>query len=812
MSRNVWIPWEQPVLSSDTDYGVVSASSINTSANSYPWKALDGIMAGNTTSWEAMTGVVPAWWMWKLPHRVKIYSLTLFNKYSGTNKVTHEVNVYADENMNIQIGSTAEFEPTAFSVAEVIPDDPVITDTIKINCISAYNTGQVYVGLGEVILTAEMEVTEYEVAFCDWDGTVLSTDWVVSGGSATAPSDPVRSGYEFTGWDVSFDNITEDTVVTAQYRSSSVTGAYCVNFKNYDDSLLKTEYVLLGGSATAPTVPEREGYNFSGWDKSLDNITADTDIKATFTPKVYHTVRFLDWNNTVLKTETVEDGCVATAPDDPVRSGYRFKGWNNTFFEVTADMTITALYEKLVYYYVYFRDWDGTILKRDYVLKGEDAVPPDDPEREGYYFDGWDKSYTNVLSTVSTTAVYERDIEYVYVSFYDDEGNWLSDAEIESGTAARPPLAPEKEGYIFDHWDADFSCVTEDMDVHAVYREEILKRQIYIYDRMGAFVKSVDRVISATIHDSLDGELTFEFSTLADRSVELCVGYVAVFEKYCFNIVRVTKSIVSGIMTTAVSCEHISYVLNDDIYKVEDCSYSGTPYRVLDNILYGTPFVVGVVEIDTVIRIEVSQETTRRALVMQAVGLCGGEIEYDGYSINIRQHRGSTERKDLLEMRNVTDVSVTYENRIAAASYSVSFYKAVDYAVGDDVSICFSPLGINTYTRIVSIEYNPFYRYSITVEVGDHKPELTDYLAEKEKEDVEKNNILKELKEKVAELEKTVKEINDQYKKLLEKCKLVKNISVSDTQFTVSFEDKTSAKYNYTADTMGRMTSITKVN
>jgi hypothetical protein len=51
----------------------------------------------------------------------------------------------------------------------------------------------------------------------DYDGSVLKTETVESGKSATAPADPVREGYTFAGWDKSFDNVTEDITVTAKY-------------------------------------------------------------------------------------------------------------------------------------------------------------------------------------------------------------------------------------------------------------------------------------------------------------------------------------------------------------------------------------------------------------------------------------------------------------------------------------------------------------------------------------------------------------------------------------------------------------------
>lgn len=64
-----------------------------------------------------------------------------------------------------------------------------------------------------------------------------------------------------------------------------------VRFENFDGSLISEAKVKYAHSATAPAAPERKGYNFNGWDKTYSNITADTTITATYIKKIYK-VRF----------------------------------------------------------------------------------------------------------------------------------------------------------------------------------------------------------------------------------------------------------------------------------------------------------------------------------------------------------------------------------------------------------------------------------------------------------------------------------------------------------------------------------------
>ncbi|MBR3383525.1 MAG: InlB B-repeat-containing protein [Clostridia bacterium] len=75
----------------------------------------------------------------------------------------------------------------------------------------------------------------YTVTFVDWNGAVIDTQVVSEGEAATAPNDPTREGYTFTGWDKDFSNVTEDITVTAQYRINTYT--VTINYYRWSDVL-----------------------------------------------------------------------------------------------------------------------------------------------------------------------------------------------------------------------------------------------------------------------------------------------------------------------------------------------------------------------------------------------------------------------------------------------------------------------------------------------------------------------------------------------------------------------------------------------
>jgi formylglycine-generating enzyme required for sulfatase activity len=144
-----------------------------------------------------------------------------------------------------------------------------------------------------------------------------------------------------TGYEDTSGTITVSADVSAIINMTIKT--YTVTFKNWDNTTLKTEIVDYEKAATAPAAPSRTGYNFTDWDTDFSNVTGNLTVTAQYAINTFN-VTFNDWDNTTLKTETVDYGNSATAPTEPTRNGYSFTAWDTDFSNVTSNLTITAQY------------------------------------------------------------------------------------------------------------------------------------------------------------------------------------------------------------------------------------------------------------------------------------------------------------------------------------------------------------------------------------------------------------------------------------------------------------------------------------
>lgn len=243
---------------------------------------------------------------------------------------------------------------------------------------------------------------------------------------------------------------------------------------------------------TAPETPSKPAdntytYEFAGWDKEVVACAGDATYTATYDPVyIEYTVKFLDWNGSLLQERTYHYGDTIIPAADPARENdetyiYSFKGWNKEVGTCTGNMTFTAQYETAyIEYTVVFKNYDGTVLSRKTYHYGDTLELPAEPSRSAdetytYRFKEWENLSSTCIGNAEYTAVFEEIyIEYTIV-FEDYNGTILSEKTYHYGETVEVPSNPVREAdesfrYEFAGWDKEVTECAGDATYTATYR------------------------------------------------------------------------------------------------------------------------------------------------------------------------------------------------------------------------------------------------------------------------------------------------------------------------------------------------------
>ena len=222
----------------------------------------------------------------------------------------------------------------------------------------------------------------------------------------------------------------------AEGRDGTLEKTYTVVFKK-NGEVVKTETVKEGGTATAPAEIETEN-GFKGWDKDFTNVTSDIEVNAIYEEKPKYDASYYA---PVFDAEyylTANPDIKAAFGDDEeqalihfVEYGMREGRQGSAEFNVNAyraryaDLS-NAYGDDLVSYYMHYINTgksegrngtlqktytvvfkkNGKTVKTETVKEGESATAPAEIESESG-FKGWDKDFTNVTSDMEVNAVYD---------------------------------------------------------------------------------------------------------------------------------------------------------------------------------------------------------------------------------------------------------------------------------------------------------------------------------------------------------------------------------------------------------------------
>ena len=244
----------------------------------------------------------------------------------------------------------------------------------------------------------------------------------------------------------------------------------------------------------------------------LKPLTKDSKVKNGDTVYVKwtinkYTVTFMD-GETVLKAYTnVQHGDTVTAPEVPKKDGKTFSKWDKDFSKVTSDLTINAVYDVNTVT-VTFKDGEK-VLETQTVEYEAAATAPDTARLsppEGMHFAKWDKDFSKVTEDIEVSAVYELN---VYTVTFKNGETTLKTEMVKHGSAATPPNVYDTATKKFVRWDKDFSKVTSDLIVNAKFETKKFTLTFINFDGTTVYTAEVEYGASIDSHfEKADNDVT----------------------------------------------------------------------------------------------------------------------------------------------------------------------------------------------------------------------------------------------------------------------------------------------------------------
>ena len=317
-------------------------------------------------------------------------------------------------------------------------------------------------------LTVQWTAPTYAVTLNTNGGTINNGNVTgyTYGVGATLPAadDMTYTGHTFKGW-YDNENLTGSPVTAIggaetgnkEYWAKWEINPYTITFDTNGGSEIAPITQDYGTEITAPDNPTRKGYTFKGWDKEIpetmpaENIT----VKAQWKINQY-TITFDTNGGSEIAPITQDYGTEITAPDNPTRKGYTFKGWDKEIPETMPAENITVKAQWKINQYTITFDTNGgseiAPITQDY---GTEITAPDNPTRKGYTFIGWDKEIPETMPAENITVKAQWKINQYTITFDTNGGSEIAPITQDYGTEITAPDNPTRKGYTFKGWDRE---------------------------------------------------------------------------------------------------------------------------------------------------------------------------------------------------------------------------------------------------------------------------------------------------------------------------------------------------------------------
>lgn len=146
---------------------------------------------------------------------------------------------------------------------------------------------------------------------------------------------------------ITFPVTFNSSTVTFTGENKAVAGSnYVVSISAPANHILPEGIIVKVGDTTITDYTYNSGGTTGKGSLTIPASVITDDVTVIVESKVKtYLVKFVDFDGKQIKTEVIEHGKDAIAPEAPVLSGYKFVGWDKEITNISADMVIKALYE-----------------------------------------------------------------------------------------------------------------------------------------------------------------------------------------------------------------------------------------------------------------------------------------------------------------------------------------------------------------------------------------------------------------------------------------------------------------------------------
>ena len=302
---------------------------------------------------------------------------------------------------------------------------------------------------------AKWEINQYTITFDTNGGNEIDSITLDYGTEITAPDNPTRKGYTFKGWDKEIPETMPADNITV--KAQWEINQYTITFDTNGGSEIAPITQDYGTEITAPDNPTRKGYTFKGWDKEIpETMPADNiTVKAQWEINQY-TITFDTNGGSEIAPITQDYGTEITAPDKPTRKGYTFKGWDKEIPETMPAENMTVKAQwEINQYTIAFDTNGGSEIAPITQDYGTEITTPDNPTRKGYTFKGWDKEIPETMPAENITVKAQWEINQYTITFDTNGGSEIAPITQDYGTEITAPDNPARKGYTFRGWDKE---------------------------------------------------------------------------------------------------------------------------------------------------------------------------------------------------------------------------------------------------------------------------------------------------------------------------------------------------------------------